>query len=200
VPSRFILFALLFLSVFMAIFIKRVLSGFPARTASLLCLLLIAFLLAERWPASASFVFSPHVPSFYSSLAAAPGSVSVFLYPNFNYYEALEEMYYQTIHGQKLSYGIVSKPPYTGNPLYEYYDRTLNSHNVTANGAVAFALSEGYDYMTVQKTHCESNCFYGRSEPFPEKYLDALRTDISRKLGEPVFEDDRIMVFRLRKA
>ncbi|MEW6722127.1 MAG: hypothetical protein AB1324_02610, partial [Candidatus Micrarchaeota archaeon] len=143
-PMRFIIFALLFLSVFAAIALARLTSKMGNGKKALVLGALALLLVAERMPDFERFVFSPPMPEFYRSLAAAPENASIFLYPNFDYYTLLDETYYQTIHGKALSYGSVSRFPRSGNQLYEYYFGVYGEFKPARDGLKELVRGIGY--------------------------------------------------------
>ena len=195
VPSRFMLFALLFLSVALGLAAKRALAG----RSQALCILPGALLLMLQWPATGDLIIDKGIPGFYENLSLSSGNESVFLYPDFNYYELEKEAYYQTFHGKALSYGILSRAPTGGNPLYSFYAKSPVVQPFIVAGpeeSAAFALEHGYDYIVVQKKRCREPCFYPVSEAMEEKELSGIRRGLEGEFGAPVYEDDDRVVYR----
>ncbi|MFH0885421.1 MAG: hypothetical protein V1861_06965 [Candidatus Micrarchaeota archaeon] len=198
VPSRFMLFALLFLAIMSAMAIKRlILSGGMRMNA--VVVLLILLLIAERWPATSEFIFDGRVPEFYSALAREQGNSTIFIYPDIRYYSGLNEVYYQTVHGKNMSYGIVSRDPSGGNVLYSLYSHPLESYaqiDETVENSTAIVRKFGFDYIVVEKLGCLKECFYGTFTPPEENYTRNLQEELKKRFGPPIFEDDSILVFR----
>ncbi len=200
VPVRFMVFSLLFLSLASALLAVRLLSFRHGRA---LVAGLSVLVLAVQWPAMGGFTFDGSVPAFYSGLAGTTGLTGmtgmtgmtgiekkVFLYPDMDYYSLLNEVYYQTVHGNSLSAGIVSRQPLSGNPLYSLY----SSPNVSRSDALAVAKSLGYDYVVFHKTACSnsSGCFRGIFVQ-DQALMDALARE--KPPGAKVYEDDSIVVY-----
>lgn len=185
VPVRFMMLSLLFLSLASALLAVRMLRFRHGRA---LVAGLSVLVLAVQWPALGSFAFDGSVPAFYSGLAGM--EKTVFLYPDMNYYSLLNEVYYQTVHGNSLSAGIVSRQPLSGNPLYSLY----SSRNVSRSDALAVAKSLGYDYVVFHKTTCSnsSGCFRGVFVQ-DQALMDALARE--KPPGAKVYEDDSMAVY-----
>ncbi|HSB47662.1 MAG TPA: hypothetical protein VLD37_06630 [Candidatus Bilamarchaeum sp.] len=171
-PARFMLFGLLFLAVATGILIKRIAEpgGSIGRLAGLA---LIALLIAERWPSMGSFQFDATVPEFYKSLAGEPRT-STLLLANFNYEDLLRESYYQTVHGKKLSYGLVSRFPSEG-PLASLGTPEITGGQAMDAGSIV-GLAEDYDYVVLHKAKNDS--FGGMRQAiearYPRVYDDAF--------------------------
>ncbi|MBI5223181.1 hypothetical protein HY990_02040 [Candidatus Micrarchaeota archaeon] len=191
VPPRFILFATLFIGIFVAIFLKRLWDS--KKVSSTLLLLIVLFLLFERLPNLNAFTFNQKVPAFYANLSESDPSsnASIFLYPNFNYFTLLNEVYYQTIHGKTLSYGVVSRPPTAGPDLYLFYNRQNSPSQV-----ISFFRSYNYSYLVLQKTYCnDEKCYLGIMSPIPKENLGNITFTLDSALGDRIFEDDQIIVY-----
>ncbi len=202
VPSRFMLFSLLFLSLMAAMLIRR-LIGAGGMKANTLAALLILILLAERCPASGAFMFDSSVPAFFSGLAHEAGDCALFIYPDISYFPGLNEMYYQTIHGRDMSFGIVSRQPSGGNALYSLYSHpahSIASINETLAKSAQAERDFGYGYVIVEKMGCLDECLYGTQKPMPENYSAALSNGLSALYGSPVYEDDSIAAYKVSGA
>lgn len=191
VSARFVMFALVFLAPLTAVFFERIFRG--KKYGMLILALLTIGTVAERWPSTGGLEFRADIPQFYQDVNG-----TIFLYPNFNYHTLLEEVYAQSVHGNALSYGTVSRFPTGGNPVYDFYqDIYLQYRNGTGLGAVAgesAAFAKGrYDYVVVQKRTCENpDCFL---REFREMNINGIRAVLGKELGKPVFEDDKILVY-----
>ena len=131
VSARFVMFALVFLAPLTAVFFERIFRG--KKYGMLILALLTIGTVAERWPSTGGLEFRADIPQFYQDVNG-----TIFLYPNFNYHTLLEEVYAQSVHGNALSYGTVSRFPTGGNPVYDFYqDIYLQYRNGTGLGAVA---------------------------------------------------------------
>jgi len=196
VPSRFMLFALLFLSIFLSLFIKRIsVSHIPnVIGCSLLAIAIAALLLATQWPVMDRFIFNQKVPSFYENLSKDGKNKSIFLYPDLNYDTLLKEIYYQTIHGKNISYGIVSRFPSGGNELFSFYAENIYSYQDVGK-ASEIIKKFGFDYIVVQKRGGAVRTMLTEPMPLNSSYIDYLNTSFSSEFGAPVFEDDSIIVF-----
>lgn len=191
VSARFVMFALVFLAPLTAVFFERIFRG--KKYGMLILALLTIGTVAERWPSTGELEFTASIPEFYNGMEG-----SVFLYPNFNYHTLLEEIYAQSVHGNELSYGTVSRFPTGGNPLYDFYqDIYLQYKNGTSPSEVAVESAEfakgKYDYVVVQKRSCENpDCFFRK---FSQMDVSGIRTALESELGKPVFEDGKILVY-----
>jgi hypothetical protein len=195
VPARFMIFALLFASIFAGLALKRLLPDGGKGKAIAVGIILL--LLLERWPQSDGFVFDPSIPEFYSGLAKDNSAHAIFFYPGINYYSALQEDYFQTIHGKNLSYGVLSRQPIGGNPLFSLYSAGIEPSS--SGKAVSLARNLGYDYLVVEKKACTSDCFYDAFAPLNATYLAGLDAELEKQAGKPVFEDGRMMVYGLKR-
>lgn len=194
--SRFVMLALLFISIAAALLSARLFAKRKNGTA--MGAGLAVLLLAASWPALGSFAFEPHVPGFYLNLSGSAHNASIFLYPDLDYYTLLKEDYYQTIHGDNMSYGTVSRFPEGGNPLFSIYQQG----NVTPDEAAALVRSMGYDYVVVQKVHCTTgpDCFYGNFIPIQQFRLDWIRQGMRKAFGNETYEDATIMVYDAKRS
>ena len=187
VSARFMLFALLFSAISISLFLSRL----RIPRAALVLALLTLLLLAERWPDLGPFMFDPAVPRFYRG---AEGSI--FLFPNMDYFAALNEMYYQTAHAQPISGGIISRQPKGKNPLYPLY--TLYSEPSGYLPEEIADTASGYDYIVVQKLECVSKCFYGEPVLKRQETLGIILEFMEANFGKPVYEDERMLAYRGR--
>jgi len=196
VAARFMIFFLLFASVTVGLLLKRLLPS-NAAGALLACALLV-LLLAERWPASDNFLFDGSVPDFYSRLAADPSNATLFIYPDAKYFELSDEVYYQTVHGKRLSIGVVSRFPNGGNPLNDIYASVYNYQQEDPGLIADFARSYRYDYLVVEKREYHDNIgyFYGVSRPLRQAYLENVTSAMESRFGAPIYEDDFRLVYR----
>ncbi len=195
VQARFMMLALLFISIASALLSARLLTGRKNGTAMAAGLAMLV--LAASWPALGSFAFDPHVPQFYTSISKSPQDHPVFLYPDFNYWTLLEESYYQTIHGKSLSYGTLSRFPEGTNPLFSLYAED----NVTPGEVVPVVRSLGYDYVVVQKLSCTGyGCFNDDFTPIPAFRLDGIRAGMRKAFGNETYEDAAIIVYDAKRA
>ncbi|MDD5171469.1 MAG: hypothetical protein PHF60_00340 [Candidatus ainarchaeum sp.] len=192
-PSRFIMFALLFLSVAIALFCTRLRHG----GKRWLSLAIAAALLVSVWPALWTFRFDTTVPGFYAQLAEDDSDARIFLYPNGNYYTMLEQTYYQTLHGKTLSVGTLSRLPKEGNELYRLY--FYSETHLDAGEVAAIARRNGYDYMVVQKLRCDeiSECFYGTPGTIDAEKLENVTRPLENEFGKPIYEDSTIIVYKI---
>ena len=199
VPVRFMLFALLFLSVAVGLILKRLPETIGAAKGKAVVLVIALLLLAQQWPAMDRFVFNTPVPAFYASLATEPGRISIFLYPPLTYYDLLKEAYAQTIHQKPISSGVLSRPPLPYNPLLALYaDAETGAPDPVEISD--FVVEHGYDYVVVQKRRCTPFSFAGYSEcvPLGGAYLKNATAELGSRFGEPVYEDGWIIVYRSR--
>jgi hypothetical protein len=189
--SRFIMLALIFISIAAALLCARLFTN--RKNGTIMAAGLALLLLAASWPALGSFTFEPQVPQFYLNLANETHNVSIFLYPDMDYYTLLQESYYQTIYGDNISYGVLSRFPEGTNPLFALY----TEDNVTTGEVVQVVRSLGYDYVVVQKLQCTSNpdCFYGTFTPIPELRLDYIKEGMEKAFGNETYEDNAIIVY-----
>ncbi len=199
VPSRFIMFALLFFSIFLALIIKRITMEKPIWKffgIIILCLLLI-----ERWPATTLFIFDSSIPEFYQQLASLQYLTPIYLYPNFNYYILNREVYYQTIHNMPISYGILSRFPKSNNSQIVLSDVVFHElNNVSAFSMANLIKSNGYDYIVVQKTTCNMTheCFMQLSHPINETVLSKIKAKLLIYFDNPIYEDNSILVYQTK--
>ncbi len=197
VPARFILFAFLFASILCAMLMKR-LAGSGDRRLAALALLVAAALVAERVPDYSGYIFAHGIPSFYSSHAGENGSV--FLFPDLEYPTMLDEMYYQTVHGMPISYGVVSRFPLPTAEREGVYDVVYGLYAQGTDYAriMEFVKANSYTYMVVQKQRCLDGhaCFLGEMSPMDAQTLDGIGASARAAFGPPVFEDDTISVYK----
>jgi hypothetical protein len=193
VPARFVMFALLFLSIVAGMLLSRL----PAlKRKEWLVLLLAAVIVIEHWPRMEPL--QVEVPQFYALLSQSGADAALFLYPDNNYYTLVREEYLQTLHGKKMSYGAVSRFP-EGNELFMLY---LND---TAGPQDAIALLRmpqyRYDYVVVHKGACTTaeDCFQSRAPPVDAEKLAGIRSALGREYGSPAYEDGTIIVYRIGK-
>lgn len=203
VPARFIMFALLFLSIMIGLFLKRILESNPfnKKLRTWLVLLIVILILAERIPDLERFQFKQEIPGFYLQLANDPENISIFTYPNFDHVSLENEMYFQTIHKKKLSCGIVSRSPSSSNALFQI---CTGNHSFVFYGpglikpeTVVEVIDElDYDYVVVQKQYCVyEGCLYNEFKPIPEKEIVPISNILGIQFGKPIFEDKQILVY-----
>ncbi|MBU0532574.1 hypothetical protein KKB44_03710 [Candidatus Micrarchaeota archaeon] len=203
VPARFILFGLLFGSVMIGILCKRLFLPWN-KMKVVLAMILMILILAERWPALDKFAFNQPVPEFYIELSKEPAEKSIFLYPNINYYTLLNEVYHQTIHGKKLSYGTVSRFPAPANELFAQYQVFDIYHNPFpekpgVEETIKVIKNLNYNYIVVQKLHCTNECFYRTDVPFDSEELEKIKTPLEEEFGSSMYEDDSMIVYEVKK-
>ena len=193
VNSRFILFALLFLSVMSGLLITRVLKNKKRYVWIVFALLIV--LLVERWPAMEKFKFDTKIPEIYKTIAKENTTRAIFLYPNFNYFTLLREVYYQTAHNKAISFGILSRSPSEGNKIFDFYMK-----NATAEGVAPLARELEYNYIVIQKLTCRNinECFYGIFIPIDEQELKIARTTVEKEFGTALYEDSNVIVYRVQ--
>jgi hypothetical protein len=186
-PSRFILFTMLFAGGCVCLTARRILDS-RWRLAYAAISIIAILTLVDAWPDYGAMMFTPSVPSFYDSLSG--NHPPIFLYPDLGYYEALDEVYYQTVHQSPISYGVVSRDPSPDNPLKSIY-----WGNTTEAQMLGFVKENGFGYVVVRKTRCKgaSDCFFGRQTPIAN--LSDIESDLGRAFGKPVFEDDAMLAY-----
>lgn len=196
VQSRFVMLALLFISLAAALFSARLLAG--RKNGMAMAAGLAMLVLAASWPALGSFIFDMHVPEFYLNLSKTPQNRSLFLYPDLDHPTLLKEDYYQTLHGKRLSYGTLSRFPAGTKPLFSLY----LEDNVTPKEVVQVVRSLGYDYVVVHKLECTEGhgCFDGYFTPIPAFRLDWIREEMGKEFGDEVYEDGAIMVYDAKRT
>jgi len=194
VPSRFIIFSLLFLSIVAGLLIKRLLSYKSFNWKPIIAFITLLFFL-EHWPATGLFVFDGSVPEFYNGLAERLNNESIFIYPNLNYEILLKELYYQTVHNKQISWGVISRSPTENNEFLGLYSIYYSNSSDPDNVADFITSSGHYNYIVVQKQTCFERCFYGEFDEYNQTEADKIRSVLSRRFGQPIFRDGKIEVY-----
>jgi hypothetical protein len=195
-PSRFMLFAMLFASVLSAMAIKRIADkGGNIRILAIGLAMLVAL---ERIPDYGPYIFNPQMPQFYNDLAKADEDSKIFLYPYLDYYNLLDEAYYQTIHGKKLSHGVLSRRPVPEHSVLS----GIYAEQFASNRTIDYVKSKDYDYIVVQKKKCmnEHDCFVGVFAPIDATDAERIRVQMELSFGMPIYQDDSIIVYKNRPS
>jgi len=201
VPVRFMMFALLFISVTAGLALKRLSERLGGGMGAYALIMVSLLLLAQQWPAMDKFAFDAPVPGFYKTLAAEPGQKSLFLYPGFDYCGLLREIYCQTIHGKQLSYGLLSRDQSAVNPLLSLYkdaqDGKAGPENISD-----FAAGSGYGYVVLQKKFYVHLCLegYRKAVPLDGGYVRNVTATLEKRFGNRVYDDEWVSVFQARKG
>lgn len=140
-------------------------------------------------------IFDAKVPQFYATIANESKDISIYLYPNFNYASLSKEVYYQTKHEKKISYGVLSRFPFGGNRLFSMY-----AEEVPREELFGFIREVGYDYVVVQKLRCISKveCSYGNFSAIAQEELEPTNRALGEEFGGAVYEDDSMIVYSTR--
>ncbi|VVC03751.1 Uncharacterised protein [Candidatus Bilamarchaeum dharawalense] len=199
VPARFLLFALLFLSVLSALVLKRLL-----KTKNLKVILfssaLFLLVFIQSMPNPERFIFQEKVPQFYLDLAKDESAKTIFIYPYANYYSLMNELYYQTFHGKPISLGLVSRFPDNGNDLFVAYNGSYfdnQSRDELAEKTTKIMNEFNYDYLVFDKVHCLNPvaCFFGDMTEYNSTVMDQIQPPLEQAFGKPIYEDDTILVY-----
>ena len=137
------------------------------------------------------------IPPFYRELARAPaGSLTVVVAPwrlesHFN-----PHVWYQAAHRQNVRIGILT--PLCGKRDFGEYpegERGMRLSNTTHVEALLRGQARGADFLVVHLRPWSTPP--GQELPWPD--LSQCLPDIERALGAPIYRDEEIVAFALRK-
>ena len=137
------------------------------------------------------------VPAFYRELARAPaGSLTVVVAPWRLESHLNPHVWYQAVHRQNVRIGLLT--PLCGKRDFGEYpegERGVHLQNMAHVPAMLRGQAGGADFLVVQLRPWSTPP--GQDVPWPD--LSQCLPDIERALGAPIYRDDEIVAFALRK-
>ncbi|MFH0737507.1 MAG: hypothetical protein V1827_02330 [Candidatus Micrarchaeota archaeon] len=191
--SRFMMFTFVFLAPLTAIIAGRLAERLGDRKR-LFLLALCALLLFERWPSLGDFVFQPGIPGFYKDIARDGSVDAIFLYPSQDYFGYLREVYFQTLHGKNISFGVMSRFPASGS------ERLFDIYWMVDSDIAGFVKETGYDYVVLPKVDCgrkQYGCFHMILQPANQSVLKEKMDHLEKEFGAPAYEDEMLAAYEV---